>query len=72
MSRFNIIIAVSAIITALLVYRYKSAVDEIQPETMDDDIWWGSANTVMNGDDSAIRPFRINVSAEVSTYTEHY
>jgi len=72
MSKFNIFISVLAITAALFVYRYNIAVDDVQPETMANDVWWGPANTDMNEGDIVVRPFRINVSAEVSTYTEHY
>lgn len=65
MGKCQILFAVFAAAVALLVYRCMTAVDDVQPETMADDVWWGPANTVTT-DDDAVRPFRIDVSAAVS------
>lgn len=64
MGKSKFIIALSAIIIALVVYR--KPVNDVEPEIMPEDVWWGlKSDHTKNSGDTEIRSFQINISDTV-------
>lgn len=55
-------------VVALLVYRKTS--EEIKPEVMAENVWWGrsSERTSVDAGDSEVRPFQINITNKVQKF----
>lgn len=56
-----------AVIAIVLVVCYRNASNDVEPEVMDENVWWGPESArdaaAKNRD---VRPFRINITGEVS------
>lgn len=74
---FAISVALVAAV-ALVVYRQTVSDEEVEPEAMVDHVWWGPAAAApadgrLQDLAADVRPFQINVSAQVYTvFTNSY
>lgn len=61
----------AALVVAAMVAYQKNADHTVEPETMPDDVCWGTdSGQAKNG--KHVRPFQINISTEVSRETPYY
>lgn len=65
MSKFGALVV--AVIAIVLVVCYRNASDDVEPEVMAEDVWWGpESDREAAAKDRDVRPFQINITGEVS------
>lgn len=63
MSKLGGLVVVAAIaIVSVVYYQYTS--EDVEPEAMSEDVWWGPESDRNVPED--VRPFQINITGEVS------
>lgn len=71
MNKIVFVLTILAVIIALVAYR--KSVNEVEPEVLPDDVWWGlESDRINDSGNTYILPFQINISDRVNNYGDNH